>query len=806
MKIIERINRRIKSILESTDPYSEDYDRQEAEDILYHTIGPLTDNPRWVDGPWTSPGDPPSNFVPGGPAPKWTREEVAFAMGGDPKLLFRAKENPRSPGYGNKGGAPIFRMARKIASIYNRRNDKSFIEDLYQNGHVQLANAMRPGADEGKSPFISYALRTIESAMGHGTGGSTEGIRAGGEASTYFITDTGHIKNRLPQGTTEIPKGWKKISATGLKGILKLKNPKQIRNAAEVVKGKYQTQRSSDKHPDNPFGVHSSAYYRVVNNYADAVESGDQERIESATNQINQVLDDIEQSETPIRGASTGLGSAISTLDRAVKDGAGQQLGIQSMDVPMDDGGTAAGNIADPYSQEELDVDPEALNYVLDLSLNYDLGNLLKSSKKWTRRAVEVANEELMGEIENIRREVESLRSTEGGDDKRLKDREAKLKVKEAKLKKEFKTGYPIGGRLTPQEFRFILRYLGPIGMYYPGKGTVRKNLDVPRDGKIGSKNWLEPGEDPEIEPLPEGGLWHSIWSRKNYRRMGPTDIANEMTLETMEFNKLGIKSARGDKVRAGSDAISKVAASRTMISAKVKLTILAEIHKDQLGMESIIYNKFPLLESMDAVDRNVIASTCESIVKIINFMERKPVELNGTVRESYALKKKNINYEVGPGGHIPDGTGPHGRGKGPGKGKSDCPKKSTTEKSINLKVHKPSNESISYGMKPVNTILEVDGFQHDNTLSNQFGKSPPPPPSKRTDNSENKTVQDLLQAIQDSGGLEEFNKYRKGLNTPPIEDLKRKQEANKNRAKLGQKLQGIQNRYSAGQEKWANG
>lgn len=39
--------------------------------------------------------------------------------------------------------------------------------------------------------------------------------------------------------------------------------------------------------------------------------------------------------------------------------------------------------------------------------------------------------------------------------------------------------------------------------------------------------------------------------------------------------------------------------------------------------------------------------------------------------RRMLALKKAS-DGDAGPGGHIPDGTGPHGRGMGPGQGKAD--------------------------------------------------------------------------------------------------------------------------------------
>jgi len=107
MSLLNRLERRLYTISEDNNPswkspHTPHFDRQYAEDCLFHTVGPLTDNPRWVNGNWTSPGynikGPPPEFEPGGPAPQWTPEEIVYAMAGDPSMLFRASENPRSPG------------------------------------------------------------------------------------------------------------------------------------------------------------------------------------------------------------------------------------------------------------------------------------------------------------------------------------------------------------------------------------------------------------------------------------------------------------------------------------------------------------------------------------------------------------------------------------------------------------------------------------------------------------------------------------------------------------------------------------
>jgi len=675
--ILSRLNRKLHALCESKeswkDPYSPDYDRQWAEDALFHVLGPLTDDPTWVNSQWYAKlsGNPPvPGFDPGKPAPQWTTEEIVFAMAGDPNLLFRASGNPKSPGYGSKGGgAPLFRLAKRVARTYGRENDKPFIADMYQNGMVPLMKMMQPGFDESRKPFISYVMRTIQSAMEHGTGGGREESRAGGESSEYFVDPTGKMRDRLPsgleknsRGKIKMPKGWERIQVTGIQNILKLKDPKQIRAAADIVKDEFRTKRAHDKHPSNPFGPFSPAYYRIVNNYADAIESKNKERIEAAQSQLHQLMDEINDSATNIVGASTGIGQAISTLDRAkdprkvipqkldaldigrktviydteiqrtgedefsyqYRDAKGdekfqtlsrdevidslatrQGLGIQSMDVPGDDGqGSAAGNIQGAESDaEEKVINKDAIQYVLTMAMEHDLGQILKNSKKYLKMAQDM------------------------------------------KCKKN-KDGKPnIGGPMTPQEFRFIIRYMGWIGQNYPGIGVVRENVDIPRDGKKKSRNWLQPGEDPEIEPLPEkgnnpDGLWHSQWARNDYPQLGPVEIAEEMTTETKEFIKLGIPSARADRVAAGKPALSKEAAGNTAKAARIKITIMSDIHGLRTNALDESIEKSPIIESirlMDAIDKELIVTTCEAMIRkldqAIDILDPKSIRLKKQIQ-----------------------------------------------------------------------------------------------------------------------------------------------------------------------------
>lgn len=545
--ILRKLSQRLQYLFEEADddfknPRSPNYRREYAEDCLFHTIGPLTDNPRWTSS-WTSPSSPPPSFVPNGPAPRWTEDEVVMAYAGDPKYLFgRGRDNPHSPHSGRMGGSPMLRLARRVARVYNRATDQSFIMDLFSNGMIMLTRLMKPGMDEGRSPFISYVTRNIQSAMEHGIGSENRVDAAGG-----FQNEAGHL---------------------GIRAVLKETDPEKVRKAASVVKGKYRETRSHDKHEDNPFGVFSAAYYQSVMAYADALESGDEEQLDKARNRLLQLQEEIEDYGIRIGGASTGLGQAIDTPDRKTS------IGIASMDAPSkggdDDTKTMAGNIKADDAESNT-YEQEAINYILDIAINYDIGDLVKRSPKYTAMATELG--------------------AKGG---------------------------KIGGKMTANELRYLIRYLGNYGSNYPGKGRPRSNTNIPRDGR----NWWQPGEDPEIEPLPQvrenageavsGGLWRSIWSRQGYPSMGPTEMAREMTAEVQEFNQLGIATARTIKQKKqGPEAVSKVSINNTLNPAIYKLKIIGDIHKGDLGLdESLVPQLATITEGLDPIDRKIISET----------------------------------------------------------------------------------------------------------------------------------------------------------------------------------------------------
>jgi len=516
--VIQEDNNDIKA------PHGKSYDRQYSEDLLYHTIGPLTDSPKWVNQEWNSPNPQPENYKPGGPADHWTEEEVIFAIAGNPSKLHEGGTD--SPHHGRMGGSPMVRAVKKAAAETGSKNilkDKDAFADMYANGMVVLARMMKPGFDEGRSAFIPYVMKSL-----------IGGIKAGPGAS------------------------------------LKSTNSEEIRDAAETVAPEYRSQRSYDKAEGNPFGQYSSDYYKTMTSYADALENGDESQIEAAQNRMRQLVDTIQDANPNILGIAGGQFNTISNKDRKTA------VSVASMDAGKDD---EAGNLGSTLAgdNEESPFDPESINYILKIAIENDLGQVLNSSEKYKQMAID-------------------------------------LKAK----------GGKIGGPMNVNELRYIIRQLGTVGSNYPGAGTMRSNTNVPRD----TKGWWQPGEDPEIEPLPNGeGQWNSIWKRGGYQPMQATATANEMTMEVEEFNELGIETARivKEKKNGKKEALSKIAVQNTFKSAKIKLMIIANIHRSELGLDESVNEEMGLME--DTIDREIIASTCDQIVEMIEENEAKTLK-----------------------------------------------------------------------------------------------------------------------------------------------------------------------------------
>lgn len=588
MKFESILSQKLAVILEDQEdikPFGGNYDRQYAEDILHHTIGPLTDTPRWVNKPWNSPNPEPEDYQPGGEAYSWTPEDIIYAFAGNPSKLFQGGSD--SPNHGRMGGAPMFRAARKVARKFGKDKDRDFIADLYANGFVPLTKMMKPGFDEGRSPFISYVIRSVVGAMESGPGA---------EQSSLDVT----AGSRAGQSDADTKRANRMKGKMGLQAALELENPTpdQIRQAASAVQGKYQSERSFDKVPENPFEQYSADYYQTMMMYADALETGDEDRIEAAQNQIRQLIEKIQDANPQIRGAASGMGQAISNKDRKTS------VGIASMDNRKDDEASSLGDTMVGDDGEDSWLQPESVNYVLDIALNYDLGSLLSKDSKWSSMAAELG--------------------AKGG---------------------------KLGGKMTVNEFRYLIRSLGPIGSSYPGQGQMRSNTSIPRD----AKGWWSPGEDPEIEPIPikEGAVWNSIWKRGGYAAMQPTAIANEMTQEVDEFNKLKIPTGRkvAEKIDSKTgqvktrEAVSKVAISNTVKAARIKLQIIADIHKDQLGLGESVGDKIPSGLFTDAIDREIVAETAYRLAEMVQ--ESLIMEATASVPKKNISLLRKIMHEL---------------------------------------------------------------------------------------------------------------------------------------------------------------
>ena len=173
-RLLNKIDNRFKLLAEQINdeawknPHDPDYDRQQAENALHATLGPMTDGPTW-DINWTDP----SGFThkKGTPAPIWTKDEVFIAMAGDPS---KPPGDPRSAQYStvtdtgeNVSAAPLWRWAIAAGKKYGRSNYQD-VMDAYSNGAMAIVTMMRAGADQSRVNVISWMKRNVISAMEKG--------------------------------------------------------------------------------------------------------------------------------------------------------------------------------------------------------------------------------------------------------------------------------------------------------------------------------------------------------------------------------------------------------------------------------------------------------------------------------------------------------------------------------------------------------------------------------------------------------------------------------------------------------------
>lgn len=628
MSFMNKLSDRLRRVLSEADapaaavdvswknPRSPDYDRQYAEDCLYHTMGPATNNPRWASKPWSSRSGstPPDGYTPGGVAPKWSNEEIIAAFAGLPdERNFHNRDSNVSPASGTMGGAPLYRVAKQAAKIsassHGGRMNKDLIEDCWSNGMQALLKLLVPGADRAKSPFISWAITQVSGAMTGGVGSDKRTKMLLQTESNYYVTPEGQIKDRLPE-IAQRPKtsesaeafqarrersmaqhqaaeaSWTRITAYGIPSLLEMTNPEQIYAATDIVKDDFRYESSAEFDAGNPFGRYSAEYYMYGNELAGALEAKDVERIEAAKNDLVKLMQQAESASVLTLGTKTGLmpGHTITTPDRK------SRMQIRSMS-----GGKPSKETGEPEEMQietpkEKDTDEsvqarEIFNQLISLCLNYDLAKFFKNT--------------------DILRKAEELAVCKNG----------------------------VGGYMTSNEFRFLIRNYGSVAGDYPGKGTVRENLSTPRE----VKGWWSAYEDPEIEPIPGSDeTWESIWSRSGYPTMtSPKAIADEMSAEASEFEK-GFKVGSGDeektvqiainpsrKVKANGMSISRQKVAEDLTRAICKFQIVTMAQRSSLALEESYFaevnGSLAQVIIEDDIDRKIMIRTLDEIIQHSN-------------------------------------------------------------------------------------------------------------------------------------------------------------------------------------------
>ena len=490
------------------DPNSPNYDRRYAEDCLFHTIGPLTENPKWSPTEWfprASELPPPEGYKPEGPAPRWTPDEVVIAYAGDPSQL--GKEGPRAPGRtGGPKDAPLLRLAMRLSRDAKRGGFQNVSEN-YQNGLLELSKLLKPGRDASRAPFIGWVTKSIFGAMKHGVGQTLETQRG-----VTVLKKMSNIKG---------PR-----DAYGRLSYKTLLEPaiEKINGYIDIIAPKYQeiTSNKYDKDPGNPYGQYSPYVYKLGEALIWAMQEEDPEKEKEVRAELAAALEKAEALGDITLGMTTGAFSAISTpkdfiyppqrykktgesnfdseeeYQKALRDHkiARRELRSSSIDMPMgDEGNTAAETLVSGGSDDLARfIDQEAVTEIINIALKEDLYDIYGPSPDF---------QEFLDEVNATPDEVK--------------------------------------GTLSPDEFRVLIRNLGSLASQYPGRNKVRSS-NVPRY----SEGWLKPGEDPELEEIPESGkTWESLWLRKGMPSQSAEDTEKEFKDEASEFKQLNIPTAR---------------------------------------------------------------------------------------------------------------------------------------------------------------------------------------------------------------------------------------------------------------------
>lgn len=632
------------------DPIHPYYRRAYAEDCLYMTIGPMRPDSKWSAAAWNPRASkseglrpdlpfpdgcaPPPDYEQGGKAPIWTETEVVIAYAGDPI----ARKKSKSP-----IGSPLMRIIKKLSRIYRKENPAD-VDEMYALGLSRLALLLKPGYDQGRSPFISYAQREVEQAIQNGFGSTAELNKA----------------------------------KVALKTLISSRDSKAILKVIDLIGEQYRSTQVSgaatpfDKTPENPYAQYSGIIFELGTQLLTAIQNGDIDYETEIREELNSTLQRLEAGTEMNLGLRTGLMQAVSQerseekphdmgyrwlmnakslsdigtilnpghsklrakenpygehteyiMQKAkemipsfkelenIRDNADEEdpevksaksrlinqiLGVKqqvfdvapkaaktkkvhSLDAPAGEDGPTGAEELEAQEEVKFDLNPGTVRELLNMGLrgeavgpkNRPLYNLSdpKDAKNYEDTIAPMA--------------LELHQSIVSAGLKHL-PKPGDLKIKAGIVSTPF----------TAQEYRAVLRILGFIASQYPGKGVVRKNVDVPRD----ANGWWSPGEDPELEPVPDSDdVWTSYWVRNNYPMMGSLQMNEEYNKESEDFVALEIPSVLAQRILddklTATGVINKDAMNKIVLSAYNKMLVILAMFKDELMDDDITESKY---------------------------------------------------------------------------------------------------------------------------------------------------------------------------------------------------------------------
>lgn len=547
------------------DPYAPGYNRGFAEDILHHTINPLQPNASYTNEWKSTAFSPPPDFAPGGPAPQFTPEQMMIALAGDPTVAITGQartdlEKGRSPRTsGSYGSAPLYRLAKKLATKGSRSGSW---EDYYSLGLTALSQMLRPGVDSGKGPFVKRVMVDVRQAMLNGLGGTAETMAASGRSS-------------------QLHKDHPLYGIKGLQSIIDNPTAEQAMLVANQIKPPFDTESSSAKSIDNPFGWYSADIAKACKEFANKVASGDESATAEALNEIKALQERIDLFNTASsKGATTGMLSTIDTPDRVTK------IKTSSLDKPKEGAEgqvtSAAASVPGRAEQEANKLDPGMIGDMIELML-YGYADMIKDTR-------------YMAQLTEL--------------------------------------GLPTGGSSTydttkvkDTEYRMLLRILGESAANYPGKGVERSNVKVPR----GNPGWYVAGtEDPELEPTTEGEPYETPWLRSGMPVLSLDGIRRSFEQEEEELQKLASegKVAVPGKLTVSTklsrdrynDVLGKLKAVAIILRNEASETGRKRKAKTEqekaLQAQQSAYNFF---NEWDATDRAIVVESLDKLIKSVD-------------------------------------------------------------------------------------------------------------------------------------------------------------------------------------------